>query len=120
MSTKPFRHVLKKHHVPAMKTAVLGIALAVLIILAASSCPEKGACGSSFIFLVVLFLVLIPLQTRHKWHLMGHGYILYHVLALTVALAILVFAPGSALARTASAIIVFIALVLAKKMLRKI
>lgn len=119
LMVKPLRHRLRKHHLPAMRSSLLGILLAIIVLAAAMSCPAKGvmltACGSGFIFLVVLVILLVPRSIRHVWHTIEHLDILYYVLALATAVSILMLMPASEIVRAASAIIAFVLLVAFKR-----
>ncbi|MEM7820098.1 MAG: hypothetical protein QW761_00660 [Candidatus Aenigmatarchaeota archaeon] len=118
MAKKPFRHALVKHHLPGMRSAVLGVVLAILIIIAATSCPVKGielgVCSAGFILLAVLAILFIPKQVRHLWHTIEHSDMLYGITAIGTAVAALVLLPLNAIMRLTAAVAIFVLLMLFK------
>lgn len=118
MAARPLKHALIRHHLPGLRSGLLGIVLALTILLAAFNCPTRGvllgACGTSFLLVVVLVLLFVPRQVRHLWHTIEHSDLLVQVAIAAVAVAVLIYVPGSGLVRAATAVAVFAGLTLLK------
>ncbi len=118
MAQKPLRHVIVKHHLPGLRSAVLGIVLALVAIAAAIGCPAKGnelsICGSGVLLVVVIMLLVLPRRIRHLWHRIEHADLLYFVLIAAVAVAVLFYLPTAGYLRVVIAVVIFLGLLLLK------
>jgi hypothetical protein len=117
VAEKPFRHALVRHYIPGLRYAILGIILAALVLAAAVGCPARGECSAGILLVFLLLLLFLPRSLKHTWHTIGHSDIFYFIISAAVAVAVLLYLPADGLARVAAAILVFIGLTAAKRVI---
>jgi hypothetical protein len=123
MAHKTFKHRLVHHHLPGLRSALMGIALAVLVLIVAFGCPMQGLgvaeCGGGISLIVILMMLFLPFQIRHLWHTIEHYDLLYYLLAGAVSVATLFYLPATWIVRIASAVAVFAVLTMLKWFINK-